>query len=260
MSSYAAATMSVESIGQWADAYRQMEASQDPIRIVYPGLVPAVSCADMTDELSELPESLPYSTLYKLLPVTRLPALGEGPDRIMLLPIAVSQIQMIKGIINGSIAPDRQKYAFTSLLGNLGGFAIGWHTDGIAKTENSQDISHITLEGEVDASFIPIANPERIGELSEDYAVELSDKEKELIETIALGAGDFICFRGFSDRSHSGYVDLHNFESRYKRRSHVILTKTDASALKSFEQLVDRVPALGRYHPEEVALKSAAYL
>lgn len=268
-------TAYVHSLGEWAALYQQMQpgyGDESVRRVVYPGQQSEAGFVNITSARDALGNHTWGNVVRRLLPIYDFRPDGQAmslPLQSVVLSPETCDLEFLKARINGTLTKEGSGMFFCRADGGFGYGDLGWHTDGATEDDNT-DISHLTVAGEAVALFAQIRDNNRIIELSDNVPHELKDEELATVERVDIKTGALVCFRGIANSSRQRFPDAHNFitQGMQKRRS-LALEKSEleqdaivkgSQNRRDFEALVKILPILAPYHPDEIIMRTAAYL
>lgn len=252
-------TIYANSVGEWASASRAVESgsSDAPKRIAFPNLYDPAEYIDITDALEDAaPEVRSGHDL--ILPVINI---GRAAlDRIVVLPPVVADIAYMADDIGGK-KYRAGMYRFSRLDRASGIVDFGWHSDG--ENPGALPFNHLTVEGAAEADFLRIEDRARAAQFlgAEARNARFSEGELEAVETISLQPATLVTFQGVHDPEKPRHQDLHNFKTTERPRKSFLLKSrpTNRKGLEILEELIEVVPALTAYHPEEVQARTSRH-
>ncbi len=250
-------TLPVKSLDQWVNAlYAMYEQPTNVQRILWADMYQESDCLDITEAVSaDFPEAQ-YLTGESVLPVMKL---GEAAlaKWIVLPPVICDMARISSDFVDKLDGRTARGHRFVGLPARLGSVNFGWHIDGVLGPSH---VNHLTAYGKREGSFIKITDEARIRAIAAKEVVPNQD-EIEAAVHLTLDAPTLVTFSPNYRSDRGIFPDMHEFHNLQAGSVSYVLNQRELNdkALVVFERIVERVPALAAYHPEEVAKRTVAF-
>lgn len=246
----------VDSFEAWAGARQSMHENPggDVQRIVWHDVYNLDQGVDITESLKSIdPDTREH--LRRLLPT--FPVGDLALSRTVLMPPHIGDIAFVDAVYSGN-EPELSNI-FPDFGSNLAVDDAGWHIDGTIP--GKPPINNFTIQGSLDAQLLRVRDESRIQDFM--YGDKPLESEIADIETMIISTGGMVTFQPWYDNTTPRYPDAHEFRTRtdIPRISRPLgFVRCNNGTTRILEALIDHIPALKPYHPDEIAARASKYV